>query len=88
MKKLIVFSQKDCIHCDRLEIHLQALQQLMSIEIAYIDITNNWDVAKVFEFTSTPAVFVLVEFDPYADIPLTAIEARTTLALMKELGNV
>lgn len=83
--KLVVFVQDSCGPCNSLKIHLKALQQLMTVEIVYIDITDNWDIAEVFGFSSTPAVFRASGSN--ADVVLTTIHARTTLALMKELGE-
>lgn len=83
--KLVVFIQDSCGPCNALKIHLKALQQLMTVEIVHIDITDNWDIAEIFGFSSTPAVFRVAGLN--TEVTLTTIRARTTLGIMKELGG-
>lgn len=57
--KIIVLTQDNCGWCVRLHPHITKLTEDFAVQIEFINITNQWDLADKYELKTTPTVIAV-----------------------------
>jgi thiol-disulfide isomerase/thioredoxin len=80
MKKLLFIKQDNCVPCQRLQPLVDSLTAKLNINVVYVDVTNDWELAKDLNVMSTPTLIVVADNEEIA-----RINARNPVALREEL---
>lgn len=80
MKELVLFVQDNCVPCKQFKPLVESACERLDLSLGYVDVTDNWGLAKQWNIQSTPTLIVIEDVEE-----VDRISARTMLPLLQEL---